>query len=311
MNIPESAWIMRRACAMCGNSETEWERSISQFHLHRCQDCGFLQTARILDPASVGSLYANGYDGLRQRQGQEVNAVINMEAMRRLGLGERPGQTLLDIGCGYGFFLKRMRDRARLDVAGVELAEAQLRFATEDLGLNVARDPDDLPERFREGIDLMVCFEVIEHIANPVDFLCGYARRLRPGGTLVIATDNFRSLPVRAMGDAFPKWIPHQHISLFDPSTIENAVTRTGLLEISGRASITPWELLLRTLIYRSTFRRVGGRTFDIGLEMQSENDRPFAAFRARLAFNRFWFKLLSRPDLSGEMMFIAARRIA
>lgn len=311
MNIPRSSWIARTDCAVCGSASANLDRQIAEFPLQRCNACGFLQTARVLSPETLDAFYSTGYDGERPRQGQKVNAEINMEAMRRLGLTDRPGQTLLDIGCGYGFFMQRMRDLAGADAAGIDLSEAQLHHAREALALTVARDPDSLPERFRDGVDMMVCFEVIEHIANPVNFLRDYARRLRPGGTLVVATDNFRSLPVRAMGNKFPKWIPHQHISLFDPATLKFTLTRTGLLEVSGCASVTPWELLLRALVYRATLRKVGGRTFDLASELESEHSRPFTAFRARLAFNRLWFRLASRRDLRGEMMFVAARRIS
>lgn len=286
------------------------ERQIGDFPLHRCNDCGFLQTARILSPEMIDAFYTAGYDGERPCQGQEVNADINLVAMRQLGLTERSGQTLLDIGCGYGFFLQRMRDLVGADAAGVELSEAQRSYAREVLKLTVSHDPNALPERYRDGVDLMVCFEVIEHIAYPVDFLREYARRLRPGGILVVATDNFLSLPVRAMGNAFPKWIPHQHISLFDPATLENTISQTGLLEVSDRISVTPWELLLRAMVYRASFRRVGGRRFDLDSELWTEHSRPFPAFRARRALNRFWFQLASRLDLRGEMMFVAARRL-
>lgn len=309
MNIPETAWIDRATCAVCGSAHAVQERRIGGFPIQRCADCGFLQTAKVLSPDALDSFYSEGYDGLRPQQGQEVNAEINMAAMRKLGLLDGSLKTLLDIGCGYGFFMQRMRDQAGIDAAGVELSQAQLDFARKDLGLTVERDVEDLPERFRKDVDLMVCFEVIEHIADPVDFLRTYAERLRPGGVLVVATDNFRSLPIRAMGDAFPKWIPHQHISLFDPDALANAVTRTGILEVAGRASVTPWELLLRTAVYRGTGRRVGGRSFDLESELKSEHSRPFKAFRLRRAFNRLWFQLASRRDLHGEMMFLAARR--
>lgn len=310
MKISKDAWIARMDCAICDSSETTEERRIAEFPLQRCDSCGFLQTGRILSSKILDAFYSAGYDGKRLRQGQQINAEINMEVMRRFGLTVTSGQTMLDIGCGYGFFMRRMQDLTSANTAGIELSQAQLSYARESLGLTVERDISALPERFLEGVDLMVCFEVIEHISDPIDFLRDYTQRLRPGGTLVLATDNFSSLPVRTMGDSFPKWIPHQHISLFDPASLEKSLTRAGL-EVSDRISFTPWELLLRALVYRASMCRVGGRRFDLASELRTENSRSFAAFRARLAFNRLWFRFAQKRDLSGEMMFIAARRAA
>ncbi len=44
-------------------------------------------------------------------------------------LDARPGETLLDVGCGTGYFSRRFTQEAALNVTGIDIAEAALTFA--------------------------------------------------------------------------------------------------------------------------------------------------------------------------------------
>lgn len=308
--IAAEAWSERGACALCGAGPGRTERVIGAFPLQRCPGCGFLQTGRVLPPEVLAGYYAGGYGGQRHRQGQEINAQVNLAALRRLGLlAGRPAR-VLDVGCGYGFLLDRLRPAAAA-VAGLELSATEVDFARTRLGLEVAPSVAALPPELQDGFDLITLFEVIEHIADPPGFLAQFAARLRVGGALVIGTDNFASWPVRTMGDRFPKWIPHQHISLFEPASLERLVSGLDGMAVAARASFTPWELLARGAAHRLTGGRVSGRRFQLDGELSGENSRPFRLYALRRRLNALWFGLTMRRDLAGEMMFLVARRLA
>lgn len=306
--IPETAWSERSTCAICGSQKGRTERKIERFAIRRCVDCGFLQTEKILAEGELEDYYTKGYGGLRQRQGQEINASINIDAMRRMGLLESKKNKVLDVGCGYGYLLGRLEGVAQIR-AGLELAITEIEHARDAYGIEVATAFDDLPDDLQGDFDMIVLFEVIEHIRDPVEFLNAIVARLRPGGVLVVGTDNFKSWPVRTLGDHFPKWIPHQHISLFDPVSIEELISRLDCMQVIARLSYTPWELLLRSFIYQVTGSRLGGKEFGLDDELTSENVRPFPLFSLRRRINHLWFRMSARKDLSGEMMFLAAQR--
>jgi 2-polyprenyl-3-methyl-5-hydroxy-6-metoxy-1,4-benzoquinol methylase len=284
------------------------ERWIDVFPVQRCLACGFLQTGRILQGEALEGFYAEDYGGRRLQQGQAINAAVNMRAVGSMGLTRPMPGRVLDVGCGYGFFLDLAR-RAGARVAGVELAKAEAAYARERLGLNVAGSLDELPLDSREGFDLVTLFEVVEHLHEPVEFVGELARLLRPGGVLVIATDNFASLPARVLGDGFPKWIPHQHVSLFDPASLQALVRAVGNLELVGQRSFTPWELLVRAGAHRLSRGRAGGRRYELERELGEEMTRPYRLYPLRRLINTTWFRMTSRPNLNGEMMFVAARR--
>ena len=101
------------------------------------------------------------------------------------------GRTALDVGCGAGLLtepLARLGARASGIDASPELIDVA-RWHAAAMGLDIdyrAGDVQELEGRF----DLITCMEVIEHVADPAAFVQALARRLAPGGLLVLSTPN-------------------------------------------------------------------------------------------------------------------------
>jgi len=136
---------------------------------------------------------------------------------------------LLDVGCGSGEFLARMRDFG-WQVAGVEPDPRAAEAARARLGPDaiVAADLDD-PALGAGGFDAVTLAHVIEHVPDPVGTLERCRARLAPGGILVCVTPNTRSLGARAFGRDWLHWDPPRHLHLFDPASLEAAVRGAGL----------------------------------------------------------------------------------
>lgn len=101
------------------------------------------------------------------------------------------GKTALDVGCGAGLLAEPLA-RLGAEVTGID-ASAELIDVARDhaskMGLAIdyrAGDVAELEGRF----DLITCMEVIEHVADPAAFLKALAKRLAPGGLLVMSTPN-------------------------------------------------------------------------------------------------------------------------
>ncbi len=93
---------------------------------------------------------------------------------------------VLDVGCGYGRYL-RMLSRSGFDVTGVD-ANPELVRANREAGLRCVTV--DEWGGTREVYDIILMSHVIEHFAPSalVPFMDGYLDRLKVGGALVIAT---------------------------------------------------------------------------------------------------------------------------
>lgn len=101
----------------------------------------------------------------------------------------RPGDRVLDVGCGAGCFLELARSRGAIGV-GIETAPCA-RTLAEARGFDVHDcDIADAEAPVGHEFDMVCAFQVLEHIVDPVAFARAMADRARPGGTLVLGVPN-------------------------------------------------------------------------------------------------------------------------
>ena len=101
------------------------------------------------------------------------------------------GKSALDVGCGAGLLAEPLA-RLGARVTGVDAAPELVAVAREHAaaqGLDVIYNTGEL-EELEGQFDLITCMEVIEHVADPAAFVKALAKRLAPGGLLVMSTPN-------------------------------------------------------------------------------------------------------------------------
>lgn len=156
--------------------------------------------------------------------------------------GETPlnGLKLLDIGCGGGLIAEPM---ARLggEVTAVDAAEANIKTAkvhAEEQGLEIDYRHGTAELLLEEGearFDVVLNLEVVEHVANPRQFLKDCAKLLKPGGLMVLGTINrtSKAFVFAIFGAEYVMgWLPrgtHRFDKLVKPSEIEAALSEDGL----------------------------------------------------------------------------------
>jgi SAM-dependent methyltransferase len=137
------------------------------------------------------------------------------------------GGSVLELGCGPGLMLAAFHRRG-WRVLGIERNEEVAETARRALGVEIVATPvEALSADVR--FDLIIMFQVLEHIADPVALLRECARRLAPGGHLIIDVPNFASWQARFAG---PKWLHldlPRHLSHFTPKTLSATLERAGL----------------------------------------------------------------------------------
>jgi 2-polyprenyl-6-hydroxyphenyl methylase/3-demethylubiquinone-9 3-methyltransferase len=126
------------------------------------------------------------------------------------------GLRLLDIGCGGGLLCEPMT-RLGFSVLGVDASErnigtASAHAAEQRLAIDYrAGTAEDLAAEGAGPFDVILNMEVIEHVADPGDYLRTCATLLAPGGLMIVATLNrtLKAFALAKLGAEYVlRWLP-------------------------------------------------------------------------------------------------------
>ncbi len=195
------------------------------YRLVRCNACGLVRSDPVADPQTLAQLYAqSSFDysselgALRQTYGKYL--------ARLQRLGAKKG-SLLEIGCGNGFFLEEALAQGYRSVRGVEpSADAVSRASPavrEFIVCDIARPGLFEPEQF----DVICIFQVFDHIADPNTLLEECFRILKHGGLLLIFNHNIEAFSARLLGERSPI-IDIEHTYLYSPATLSRLARSHG-----------------------------------------------------------------------------------
>lgn len=145
--------------------------------------------------------------------------------MRTLG---KPG-ILLEVGCGEGWMLSALRKKGWRVVGSERTLDAARPANGNPAGVLPVFVGTLDAVRPGQQFDAIMLFQVLEHLATPMDKLCRCAALLKPGGTLIVGVLNARSWQARLFGsDWFHLDVPG-HLFHFSPRGLAWALRETGL----------------------------------------------------------------------------------
>lgn len=193
------------------------------FHVKRCCNCGIAFTQPW--PVKIDYYYPSYYRRYSPIALTALRFLYNLRVrswVRALG---RSG-TVLELGCSNGWMLNAFRQQG-WQVIGIERTPAALSFTKSKLNLPVFVGSLDAlhPNSY---FDLIIMFQVLEHLPDPLATLHKCAQLIRPGGILIIGVPNLDSWQSRFSG---PHWLHldvPRHLFHFSPQSISYALMLTG-----------------------------------------------------------------------------------
>ena len=226
---------VRACCPLCGEEGSKGA-VLSADHvlpghpritLLRCPACGvaFLEDLTVPDYETSLAEQLDYY----VEQGAGIDCIV--APLLRVPPGSV--RRCLDIGCSFGFALDFGRFAFGWEVLGVDPSPLAAAGA-EALGVPIRRtyfgtDLDLGPEPF----DLVLCSEILEHLAEPRALLVAMRERLSPEGLLVLSTPNLaivrRETEEGVVGRALS---PGLHLMLYDRGALSLLLTKAGFSEV-------------------------------------------------------------------------------
>ena len=158
------------------------------YRMVRCLSCGLVRSDPVAETALLNELYAHSaFD--------YANELNNLKRTygRYLGRTRRwtsRWESLLEIGCGNGFFLEEALARGLDDVIGVEPSSAAIAAAPAALRPRLVCDVMRPGLFAAERFDVICLFQVFDHIPDPSGLLAECHRILRPGGAVLALNHN-------------------------------------------------------------------------------------------------------------------------
>ncbi|MDP2910069.1 MAG: class I SAM-dependent methyltransferase, partial [bacterium] len=217
------------------------------FRIERCLDCGLVYLCPQPPPLDLKKYYPSNYGPYQDRDNPLKYGVISQSIkdiffyLRRLkqlllhqNLRVLKIDTsvlyLLDLGCGNGNFLDKMRRlHPNWHLYGFDNNEAACeRLRSKGFEVWDGNFMDvDLP---KEYFDIIHLSHVIEHLEDPRKALIKIYNLLKSGGEITIITPNFNSLAARVFGSYWFALDSPRHLFLFSPETIFRLLSETHFL---------------------------------------------------------------------------------
>ncbi len=180
---------MKRICLICGASQNQVVFREFEIDILRCRSCGHVSSTH------PGEKDYSSYwgEGVTESEAflwwDQAHRKVFDSFCKKFISGKRG--KLLDVGCGLGYFVKKVSESPDWEVFGYEISPAAVDYARNNLGLKNVLAGRVEESNFTPGsFDIITLWDVLEHIPQP-DVLLGYLHSLlKENGILFIHTPN-------------------------------------------------------------------------------------------------------------------------
>ncbi len=218
-------------CPACDSSSAAKKYSKYSFTFLECNSCKTVYTnprptASLLGKfysTSINYAYWNKYIFPASEQTRRQKIVVPrvdkiLEYCKKYQSGT---SSLLEVGAGFGTFCEELASRAIFKrIVAVEpsptLAATCRKRGVETIELPIEKVNLNEAEKF----DVVVNFEVIEHLFSPKDFILQCKRQMKPGALFVVSCPNGQGFDVITLKEK-SNTIDHEHLNYFNPSSLQ------------------------------------------------------------------------------------------
>lgn len=290
-------------CPVCGNNELvpflsckDHFATQETFSIYKCHNCGFALTQGSPAEENIGRYYDvpayishsdtdkgfvnRFYHWARRVALKSKSKIISRYAARQQGM-------LLDIGCGTGYFLNRMKELKWI-VTGIEKAEGARTYAKEKFDLD-CQDPDYLYQIPPKSKDVITMWHVLEHVQHLDKVMNSLHHVLKDDGVVVIALPNKDSFDAVSYGADWAAYDVPRHLWHFSPSNFKMLADKYA------------FDLVATKMMYFDAFY--------ISILSEKNKGTSFASLVGLLKGVIFFLRTLADKNRSSSLIYILKKK--
>ncbi len=178
-------------CLICGSDKNKTVFNEEGVDIKKCLGCGHIFSTYIQEDFYNG-YYPNDLSSVDHNWWQGAHKLMYEKFWNRLM--KKNSGSLLDIGCGLGYFLEEISEidkNKKWLLFGAETSISAVTFARNNLSLNnIFLGPIENAPYSEKYFDLITLWDLLEHLENPRRTLKKIIEILNDDGYLFIATPN-------------------------------------------------------------------------------------------------------------------------
>ena len=166
---------------------------------------------------------------LRKKATQDIKRRINF--LRNIIDKESP---ILEVGTGYGLFMEQI-EREGYNIQGIEISKSRRSIANslcKSKIYNYNLLTDAISDEIKSKYHVVMLFQVLEHISEPVAFIIILKELLCNNGLLILEIPNLNDHLLNFCDKYKDFYYQRAHVSYFTPKTIDLLLRNTGFKDI-------------------------------------------------------------------------------
>lgn len=217
----------------------------------KCLQCGLVQVPHTNHPENLEELYGDVVDAEYVRNLAVKEKTFSYAFKKLSPYLPNPG-SLLEVGSYCGLFLKQAK-QSGWKCTGIEPSNWAAHYCLgQDPQLTILNATfETAKDSLNTPFDVIVSWDVIEHVANPGKFIKDTASLLTQDGVFVFSTIDIDSWLPRIMGKRWP-WIMEMHLYYFTPQVLKEMLQEGGLtlIHVDNYRHYASTRYIFKKLIY-------------------------------------------------------------
>lgn len=230
-------------CPGCGDEAAEHVFTKHGFSYRECLECKSL----FQSPRPPEAEYIRFYnDSASSRYWAEVLFPAVSEARRanifhprvaeisrRCSDHNSDPRAIIDVGAGNGVFLEEWRkSHPQACVYAIEPGRAAARILR-DKGIEVLETVAEEASAWSDKADLVSCFEVIEHVHDPLALVESLRRLVKPGGWILVTGLGVEGFDIQVLWEKSNSVCPPHHVNFLSVEGFKRLFYRAGMVDVT------------------------------------------------------------------------------